>query len=208
MKRSQLLTYIASASDRTARDACMKGAIKLSRLLKRLGAKNSAAGLLEDAYKRFPVGARGDYGEKDLRIFGPEPEKLIGDFAGYLRRHGRNPGKTPASQPPQDSAIALKLMYSRRIFDPVSRFILASPAWAPSALVVLCVQAVYFSASGDTDAARFTGAAFFAGCAAAALIWQLRRNFIPWMTMNLFYAASRKLEKTARPPLEEQGHGH
>ncbi|OGS68969.1 MAG: hypothetical protein A3J79_02525 [Elusimicrobia bacterium RIFOXYB2_FULL_62_6] len=203
MKRSQFLIYIASASDRTARDACMKTAIRLSRLLKRLGAKRSAAGLLEDAYIRFPVGARGDYGQKDLRIFGPDPEKLIADFAGYLRRRGRDHGRTPAGQPPQDALMALKLMRARRIFDPLSRTVLAVRVWTPSALLVLCAQAVYFAAAGNADAARFTGAAFLAGCAAAALLWSLRRRFLAWMSQALFYAASRRLEHEQRSPQKQ-----
>ena len=98
MKKSQFLRYIAAASDRTLRHACMKAAIKLSRFLKFLGARRTAAGLLEDAYKRFPVGARGDYGEKDLRIFGPESDKLIADFAGYQgAAAGTTAGRRPAS---------------------------------------------------------------------------------------------------------------
>lgn len=206
--RSQAVYFLTAASDRLFRNACMKGAIKLSRLLKHLGAKNAAAGLLEDAYRRFPVGARGDFGEKDLRIFGPEPEKLISDFAGYLRRRGRNPGKTPAAQPPQDSVIALKLMHSRRIFDPLSRIVLAARVWTPSALLVLGAQAVYFAAAGNAEAARFTSLTFFAGCAGTALLWRLRKEFLAWMTMSLFYAASRRLENEHRAQQSNHHNGH
>ena len=95
-------------------------------------------------------------------------------------------------------------MRSRRIFDPLSRMILAARVWTPSALLVLCGQAAYFAAAGNAEAARFTAATFFAGCAAAALCWRLRGKFLSWMTMSLFYAASRKLENAPRQPLEKQ----
>ena len=195
MKTSQLTVYIVATADRMIRNACMKGAIKLARFLKSLGAPHAAAGLLNDATRRFPVGARGDFGEKDLRIFGPHPGKLIADYAAYLKLQGRNPGRAPTHQPPQDARMARELMNSRRIFDPVSNLALTLPQWGGALLFALLGLACFFAIAGNGRAAGITGIIFFATCIAAPLCLRLREKFLTWMTMRLFYAASRELER-------------
>ncbi|MCX5784401.1 MAG: hypothetical protein NTX59_01800 [Elusimicrobia bacterium] len=195
MRTSQLTFYIVATTDRLIRNACMKGALRLARLLKSLGAPHAAAGLLNDATRRFPVGARGDFGEKDRRIFGPHPEKLIADYAAYLKRQGRNPGHAPTHQPPQDALMARELMNARRIFDPLSKLALTSPLWGGALLFALLGLAGFFMVAGNGKAAGITGIVFFAACIAAPLCLRLRKKFLVWMTMRLFYAASRELER-------------
>jgi len=197
VKTSQLLYYLASASDRLFRNACMKTAIKLSRLLKHLGRPRAAARLLNEAALRFPVGAHGDYGEKDLRIFGPRPDELIAGYADYLKREGRDHGRAPTHLPRRDTLKAHDLMYSHEIFDPLSKLSLASPLWSGFLLIAPAGQAVFFAVSGDGEAARVTLIIFFCCCIATALLRRLREKFLAWMTMSLFYAASRKLERDA-----------
>lgn len=204
MKKSQLLRYLAAASDRLLRNACLKAAIRLSRFLKFLGAKRAAAGLLEDASRRFPAGARGDYGEKDLHLFGPRPDELIAEYANYLKSEGRDHGRAPAHLPRRDTLKAQELMYARRIHDPLSRLVLASPLWGGFLLIAACGQAAFFAATGKEEAARITGLIFFSGCIAAALLWRLREKFLAWMAMCLFYAASRRIERESHP----QHHAH
>ncbi len=200
MRKSQITCYIVATSDRITRNGCMKAAIRLSRFLRFLGAPRAAAGLLENAYRRFPVGARGDFGEKDLRIFGPHPDKVIADYAAYLKRQGRDHGRAPTNQPPQDSLMARELMSSRRIFDALSDFALMPPRLEGVLLFVLSGLAVYFAAKGNWEAARVTGIMAVSVCIAAALRWRLRKKFLDWMTMRLFYAASRKLERDESAP--------
>ncbi|MBI4801482.1 MAG: hypothetical protein HY796_03060 [Elusimicrobia bacterium] len=197
MKTSQFTFYLAAAADRLIRNACMKAAIRLSRLLKFLGAKKAAAGLLQDATLRFPVGARGDFGEKDLRIFGTRPDELIAEYAHYLKREGRDHGRAPTHLPRRDILKAHGLMYSHKIFDPLSKLALTSPFWSGFLLLAVCGQAIFFAAAGKEEAARVTGIIFFLGCIAVAILWRLREKFLAWMTMSLFYAASRKLEHEA-----------
>lgn len=191
--------YIVSAADRLARDACMNTAIKLSRGLKLLGAKKTAAGLLADAYRRFPVGAHSDYGEKDQRLFGPKSEELISEFAAYLEERGRDYGLAPWHQPKEDALKALELMHERRIFDRFSLFVVTSPAWGSLLTLLIIWQALFFLLGGKEEAARVTTIVFFCGCIAAALFWRLREKFLAWMTICLFYAASRRLERESHP---------
>lgn len=199
MKKSQFLRYIAAAFDRLLRNTLMKAAIKLSRFLKFLGAKKTAAGLLENAAIRFPVGARGDYGEKDLHLFGPRPDELIAGYANYLKSEGRDHGRAPAHLPRRDTLKAHGLMYSHEIFDPLSRLVLSSPRWGGFLLMAVCGQAVFFAAAGKAEAARVTSIIFLSGCIALALCWRLREKFLAWMAMCLFYAASRRLEREDSP---------
>ena len=196
MKTSQFTFYIVAATDRMIRNASMKVALRLARVLKSLGAPHAAAGLLNDATRRFPVGARGDFGEKDRRIFGPHPEKLIADYAAYLKLQGRNTGRAPTHQPPQDVLMARELMNSRRIFDPLSNLVLTLPLWGGALLFALLGLACFFAVAGNGKAAGVAGIVFFLACIAAALCLRLREKFLAWMTMCLFYAASRELERS------------
>ena len=86
MRKSQLRVYIVASGDRIVRNACMKGAIKISRSLKARGSLRASTWLLTEATRLFPMGARGDFGQKDLSIFGPHPEKLIAEYAAYLKQ--------------------------------------------------------------------------------------------------------------------------
>lgn len=195
MKTSQLTFYLAAAADRAVRDACLKAAMRSSRLLRSAGALRASELLLNGAARLFPVGARGDFGYKDLRIFGARPEELIAEFAAYLERQGRNPGRAPMNQPPEDYLAAQKLMCSRGIYDLLSKLALASPLWCAALSGVLLALACFFAAVKNAEAAGLASLAFLLAVAAAALGRRLKENFLFWMTMRLFYAASRKIER-------------
>ena len=195
MRKSQLKVYIAASGDRIVRNASMKGAIKISRFLKARGALRASTWLLTEATRLFPMGARGDFGQKDLRLFGPSPEKLIADYAAYLKHQGRDHGRAPTNQPPQDVLMAHDLMRSNRIFDPFSRLALTSPAWSGVLLSALLILTVMFAAAGKGAAAELTGLIFLFTFVAAVFGRRLNAKFMAWMTMRLFYPASRKLER-------------
>jgi hypothetical protein len=186
---------MVAASDRIIRDACMKGAIRLSRSLKSRGYTRAASRLMNGATRWFPVGARGDFGQKDRPLFGRQPEKLIAEYAAYLRTKGRNTGMAPTNQPPEDSLKARELMNSHRIFDPLSKLTFAVPDWGGVMLVSLLGLACFFAAAGNGKAAGIMGVVFFSVCLAWILCRRLGENFMVWMTVRLFYAASRKLER-------------
>ena len=195
MRKSQLRVYIFASGDRIVRNACMKGAIKISRFLKNRGALRASSRLLTEATRLFPMGARGDFGEKDLRLFGPHPAQLIAEYASYLKLQGRDHGRAPTHLPQHDVLKAHDLMLSNRIFDPFSRLALTSPAWGGVLLSALLILTVMLAAAGKGSAAGITGLTFLSVFIAAVLCRQLNGKFMAWMTMRLFYAASRKLER-------------